>query len=130
LQVFTRAISSPDAAQLTKASQDCFYPAWSSDGATLYYTSGGNLWSVPSAGGTEQLVLERAAPATVHPDGKTVVFARDQKLWVTPLSGGTVKEFWHGPTAGSPGNPNYGPHFSPDGSMVAVIGGAGEIWLL
>jgi serine/threonine protein kinase len=130
LQVFTRAISSPDAAQLTKASQDCFYPAWSSDGATLYYTSGVNLWSVPSAGGTEQLVLERAAPATVHPDGKTVVFARDQKLWVTPLSGGTVKEFWHGPTAGSPGNPNYGPHFSPDGSMVAVIGGAGEIWLL
>jgi Tol biopolymer transport system component len=85
--------ASSDAAQLTKATQDCFLPSWSRDSTTLYYISGGNLWSVPSSGGAAQLVLKHADSATIHPDGKTVVFARNGRLWVASLDGAPAKEF-------------------------------------
>ena len=129
-QVFTRAVGSPDAAQLTKATQDCSSPSWSRDSTTLYYISGRNLWSVPASGGAAQLVLEHADGATIHPDGKKVVFARNGKLWVASLDGGPVKEFWAGPVQTGGHGIFGGIRFSPDGATVAADAGSGEIWLL
>ncbi|HUA62097.1 MAG TPA: hypothetical protein VML19_25290, partial [Verrucomicrobiae bacterium] len=126
-QVFTRSVGSSDAAQLTKATADCLDPLWSGDGAAVYYISGGSLWSVAASGGAAQLVLEHADFATIHPDGKTLLFARGGKLWVTSLHGGEAKEFR--PEIAQSRVFSW-PHFSPDGSTVAVFSNAFEMWLL
>ena len=120
-QIFTRALGS-DAAQLTRSEQDCYYPFWSPDGAIVYYLSGGNLWSVPAAGGAAQIVYRDLSDAALHPDGKTLAFVRDRKIWIGPLNGGVAKEFWQGPASGSL-------NFSPDGSKLAAIG-IGSVWVL
>ena len=118
LQVFTRGIGSSDAAQLTKASEDCFRPFWSPDGESIYCVRADHdLWAVPASGGTEQLVLEHVDAAAIHPDGKTLAFARDGKLWLAALLGGPAKEFWSGPL-GAP-FPFTSMRFSPDGSNLA-----------
>jgi len=51
-QVFTKAIDSPERAQLSHAADACYTPFWSPDGSTIYYTSHGDLWSVGASGGT------------------------------------------------------------------------------
>src|SRR5215469_10511907 len=89
MQVFTRALGS-DAVQLTTAEQNCSSPFWSPDGAILYYLSddilsGSNLWSVPAAGGTAQIVYRDVTAAALHPDGKTLAFDRGTKIWIGSL---------------------------------------------
>ena len=113
MQVFTLPAGTPDAVQLTKADQNCSSPFWSPDGASVYYISGGSLWSVSAAGGSSQKVYEDVTAAALHPDGKTLAFDRGRKLWVGSLKGGEIKELWRGPT-------NGGLSFSPDGSKLAV----------
>jgi len=120
MQAFTRMAGAPDAVQLTKATQNCFFPFWPPNGASVYYMSGGSLWSVPAAGGSEQIVMDGVDFAAIHPDGQTLAFNRNRKLWIGSLNGGQPKEFWPGPT-------NGGLSFSPDGSMLAV-GSIGPIW--
>ena len=121
LQVFTRTLGW-DAAQITRAEQSCDLPFWSADGATIYYLSGGNLWSVPAAGGAAQIVYRDVTAAALHPDGKTLAFDRGRKIWIGSLNGGGVKEFWQGPT-------NGGLNFSPDGSKLAT-NSIGPVWVL
>jgi serine/threonine protein kinase/Tol biopolymer transport system component len=120
LQVFTRMAGAPDAVQLTNARQHCSLPFWPPDGASVYYISGGSLWSVPAAGGAAQMVLEGVDAAALHPDGQTLAFNHDRKLWIGSLRGGASKELWAGPT-------NGGLSFSPDGSMLAVDS-IGPVW--
>ena len=63
------------------------YPAWSHDGATLYFTSNRkgvfSLFSKPSNGtGTEGLVFAGAtttSPTSVSPDGTWLLFERSGK---------------------------------------------------
>jgi Tol biopolymer transport system component/predicted Ser/Thr protein kinase len=117
-QVFTRVLGS-DAAELTHAGQDCLIQFWSPDGAVLYYVSAGNLWSVPSAGGTAQTVLENVTGAALHPDGKTLAFVRGSTLWIGSLGGGDARKFWSGPLGGSTAGGST-LAFSPDGSKLAV----------
>jgi Tol biopolymer transport system component/predicted Ser/Thr protein kinase len=128
-QVFTKALGSPDAAQITHGSTDCRAPFWSPDGATIYYTSDEGLWSMPASGGTPSLVLEHADEATMGPDGKTVAFVRGGMLWVGGLGDTTPpREFGVAPFS----NAGVGsPRFSPDGSKLAVLAGSGSaLWIL
>jgi len=121
MQVFTRRLGS-DAAQVTRAEQDCDSPFWSPDGAIVYYVSGGNLWSIPAAGGAAQIVYRDVAAAALHPDGNTLAFKRGRKIWIGSLNGGDAKEFWQGPA-------NGGLNFSPDGSKLATDS-IGPVWVL
>jgi Tol biopolymer transport system component len=124
MQVFTRLLDGAEGVQLTKADHDCTPPFWSRDGATIYYVSGGSLWSVPAAGGAAQMVLEGVDFATLHPDGKTIAFERGGKIWIRPLNHGEEREFWPGPVS-----VNLGFTFSPDGSKLAVPD-VDPLWLL
>jgi len=108
------------------------YPAWSPDGATMYFSSSRSgvlsLFSKPSNGtGTEGLIVAgdtATFPTSVSPDGSWLLFERAAKdtgidLWVLPLKQ-------------APGGPNPEPRpfletpfwerngqFSPDGRWVA-----------
>ena len=124
MQVFTRLLDGSDGVQLSKADHDCTAPFWSRDGATVYYVSGGDLWSMPAAGGTPQMVLEGVGFAAIHPDGKTIAFERGRKIWIRSFNGGEEREFWPGPVNFS----SVSFSFSPDGSKLAVSDI--ESWLL
>jgi len=126
LQVFVRGIGSPDAAQLTKASEDCVDPFWAPDGELIYYLTARTLRTVPASGGADQLVLEHVDAAALHPDGKTFVIARDGKLWLAPVRGGPLKEFWPGPLIAPVPFTNM--RFSPDGSYLA-FNNTTTVWL-
>jgi eukaryotic-like serine/threonine-protein kinase len=124
LQVFTKAVGSPDAAQLTHATNDCAGPFWSPDGTAIYYGYRGGLWAVGASGGTPELVKDNAEAATLHPDGKTLVFRRGSKAWIGTLKGSEAREFWE-----APHRPVVWRQFSPDGSKVAVID-AQDLWIV
>ncbi|MGD0049895.1 MAG: protein kinase [Bryobacteraceae bacterium] len=123
-QVFTKALGAPATAQLTHATDTCSNLFWSPDGVTIYYISHGDLWTVGASGGTPELVMEKASPATLHPDAKTLVFNRDGRTWAGPLQGGTPKELVLAPH----GNVTS-IAFSPDGSRLAVIADK-KLWIL
>ena len=126
-QVFTKAIDSPDAAQITHSAAPCDAPFWSPDGSTIYYHSSNGMWAAPASGGTPDLVLDKVQAATIHPDGKTVAFIRERKLWVGPLKGGPPREF---------GKASFHDlrfarvRFSPDGSKLGVFGVGDAWWVL
>jgi Tol biopolymer transport system component/C-terminal processing protease CtpA/Prc len=74
------------------------YPAISPDGSTLVFSYRGDLWTVPSTGGT-------ATPLTLHDaqdtmpvwshDGSKIAFASDRydnfDVWVIPATGGAAR---------------------------------------
>ena len=103
-------------------------PAGFSDGSAIYFTSGGSLWSVESAGGTPDRMVEGAAGGyAVHPDGQTILFLRGG-VWIAKR-GETPREFAvPEDVAASGGRRLIG--FSPDGSMVACIVAGRHLWLL
>jgi serine/threonine protein kinase len=128
-QVFTKALGAPDAAQLTHAPDNSGFPFWSPDGGTIYYRSGhervgGDLWEIGASGGTQKLVMEKAAATALSPDGKTLVFERDGRIWASPIKGGAPKELWRSPAIGL-----FILKFAPDGSKLAATDG-GELWTL
>lgn len=70
-------------------------PAWSPDGARLYFRSDNRIMSIPAAGGPAESIAETGggrAPA-ISPDGRWLAYARvksqqivDYDIWVTELS--------------------------------------------
>src|SRR5436309_2836039 len=74
------------------------YPAISPDGQTVLFEYKGDIWSVPSAGGTAMpLTLSESyefAPVWSH-DGRTIAFASDRygnlDVFVMPATGGEAK---------------------------------------
>ncbi|MEP6961001.1 MAG: protein kinase, partial [Acidobacteriota bacterium] len=124
-QIFTRAVGSPEASQITRGNRGAVYPFWSANGASIYFALGDELWVVGATGGTPDRVLEHATTASLHPDGKTFAFLRDSKFW-TMQRGGTATEIPLPPEAeGS----RVMAGFSPDGTKLAVLIKQ-ELWLL
>jgi len=126
-QVFTRALGTPDAAQLTRSPKAATNPFWSPNGATIYYRSDGAVWSVSVAGGTPERVLTDAESAVIHPDGKTLAFVRDRKLWLSDDRDRVPHEFGQLPFSFS--GREFLAGFSRDGSRLAVLQ-SGELWIL
>ena len=83
LQIFTRRISSPASARVTRAAYDCRHPFWSVDGKRVYYVSRARdrdgIWSVGAAGGTPQVVVEDAMRGAMSTDGRMLAFLRDEQ---------------------------------------------------
>lgn len=98
------------------------YPTISPDGKTIVFTYKGDIYQVPSSGGT-------AAPVTLSdaydfmpvfsPDGKTIYFASDRygnfDVFSIPLQGGTTKRL----TLHS--SNDYPQCLSPDGKRILFI---------
>jgi WD40-like Beta Propeller Repeat len=81
-QVFARTVESPHAVQITRGQTSAGNPRWAPDGSAIYFTSGGSLWAVGSAGGTPDRVVENAGGGyAVHPDGQTILFIQGG-LWL------------------------------------------------
>ena len=82
LQIFTRRLSSPTAAQITRSPYDAKFPFWSADGRTLFYiTLAGDrdgIWGVDAAGGAPRNIVENASRGAISPDGATFAFLRDE----------------------------------------------------
>ena len=127
-QVFTRAVGSPHAVQITRGEVSAGNPRWSPDGSAIYFTSAGSLWAVGGAGGTPDRVVEGAAGGyAVHPDGQTILFIRG-RLWLA-RRGESPRAFQvPDEVAVSGGRRLIG--FSPDGSTVACLVAGQQLWLL
>lgn len=93
-------------------------PAFSSDGARIYFTSTrepAGIYEVAALGGDERLVLAKANAPNPSPDGKYLAYALDNKTWTMPLAGGAAVEI-------APNN--FGVTWSPDGErLLAADGG-------
>jgi Tol biopolymer transport system component len=73
-------------------------PAISPDGATIVFASGGDLWSVPAAGGDAHLLVsDPATESRPHwsPDGKQIAFVSNRTgtgdIYVLTLESGEVR---------------------------------------
>lgn len=128
MQVFTRAVGLPDAAQITRGTRPAFNPSWSPDGATIYFTSPGGLWAVGSTGGVPERVFEHAGDYAVHPDGRTILFLRDSSMWIgTP--GQDPRELALPEALASTAGPRALIGFSPDGTKLALLS-PGTVWVM
>ncbi|HSK13245.1 MAG TPA: hypothetical protein VK907_08510, partial [Phnomibacter sp.] len=95
------------------------YPAISPDGSTIVFTYKGDLYRVPSTGGTATLLTMHEAHdhnAVWSPDGKQIAFASDRygnfDVFIMPATGGEAKRL----TFHSAGEVPFA--FTPDGKSV------------
>jgi tricorn protease len=95
------------------------YPAISPDGQTVVFSFQGDLWRVPSDGGTAmRLTAHEAydAHAVFSPDGRQLAFASnrfgDDDIFIMPAEGGAPRRLTHASSTDTPGA------FSPDGRTL------------
>lgn len=74
-------------------------PSLTPDGATIYFAHQGDIWKVPTTGGTAVRVTAMDGNETsprVSPDGKWLAFAGSQEgnanVYVMPLAGGPIRQ--------------------------------------
>ena len=102
---------------------------WSHDGRSLYFPRHGDLWVVPSAGGTPTPVWttpEREFDFALSPDGTRIAFVRSSEqgandLYVRALTGNGETRLAHD------ANGISGIAWSPDGSYLSFTAGARTI---
>jgi eukaryotic-like serine/threonine-protein kinase len=147
-QIFTRTLGSSMPTQVTRLPKDCFFPIWSPDGRQIFFTSGAStfgrstldLWSVGSAGGIPNLVLENVRQATLSPDGRALAFIRGAagtgfgELWISSPPGSPPRRYTEPPLADPKYSFGSSVHFSPDGSKLGAsllsLAGKTEFWIL
>lgn len=74
-------------------------PSLSPDGSTIYFSYGGDIFTVPASGGVALKLVTMAGNETcpkVSPDGKYLAFCSNEQgnynVYVVPVSGGDVKQ--------------------------------------
>ncbi len=87
---------------VTSMASDLYFPTKPSltpDGSIVYFAYEGDIWKVPTAGGTAVRVTAMDGNETsprVSPDGKWLAFAGSQEgnanVYIMPLAGGPVKQ--------------------------------------
>ena len=129
LQVFTRGLGAALRTQITRTRFDCHDPFWSHDSSRLFFHSlaGGkdSLWSVSSAGGAADVVMEGATRAALSPDDRTLAVFREDadtsvgmSLWFASGSGRDAKKFTRPPFDRVVSDALL--RYSPDGSKLLV----------
>jgi tricorn protease len=104
-------------------------PALSPDGATLAFDYNGDIWTVPTAGGTARQLTQnpgRDRQPRFSPDGKEIAFVSDRdgspQVYVMPAQGGSPRQLTHH-TAGYTLE-----EWSPDGKSLLVSGQRDHFW--
>jgi len=104
-------------------------PTLSPDGATLVFSWGGDLWSVPTEGGAARRLTVHNGQDTnpvISPDGETIAFTSDRgegrQVHVMPLEGGTPEQLTYH-TEGYSIEDWY-----PDGRSLLVRGNRDHFW--
>ena len=134
-QVFTKSFASSMAHQVTDSRFDCTDPFWSPDNTRIFYQSlardSESLWSVSSAGGPPELVVENASRAAASPDGGTLAFFREVDTQQSLLAGTRLTIWIASPTGTDLRRYAQAPfdtrtfvdgalRFSPDGSRLLI----------
>lgn len=89
--------------------------AWSADGARLYYSGDGGIFSIPASGGTPTLESDAFAASAldVSPDGKQLAYGvNGSGLYLLDLAAHTSRELNEDGSA---------PAFSSDGKRLAFV---------
>jgi eukaryotic-like serine/threonine-protein kinase len=96
LQIFVRRLADAVATQVTRGRFDAEEPFWAPDSRALYFISaageGQALWTISSAGGRAELLLENVNHAAIDPSGRRFALVRSdttmhQQLWWASAAG-------------------------------------------
>ena len=133
--------------QLTTEGSANKYPAWSTDGATIVFSSNRTgtfeLWMMRADGGAQaQVPTERPGGKAVpqlSPDGTTIVFAYvdpaigHPEVWSVSANGGDAQRLTTTPKAEAGPTRSLLPHFSPDGRRIVYAStksASSQVWIM
>ena len=100
LQIFSKDVALRTTTQMTHQKDWCYWPAWSEDGAHIFFQSGGSLYSVAVAGGQPQRLLTGVSRAAISSDGRSLATiergadGRAQLAFSTPI-GAPLRVYAH-----------------------------------
>jgi DNA-binding winged helix-turn-helix (wHTH) protein/Tol biopolymer transport system component len=123
---------------LTRASDATFSP---DSRSVVYATSRGDLYRIPSEGGTPSLIVSSSngEPADTEeldlsPDGHTIRFTRDNKIWEVSSSGSNLRQLLSG---WQPALAKCCGRWTPDGAFFVFVAGppplqheVGTLWAI
>jgi len=138
--LWTIAMGSTDARQITQGGEDERAPAIAPDGRTIafYSTRSGHqdIWLVPATGGTPRKLTDRANAqddfrfaAAWSPDGRQIAYVSNtadywhDDVWIVDVLSGAARQLSKGLMASST------PSWSPNGQSIALLGTSkSEYW--
>ena len=102
-QIFTRAVDSAGPLQVTHCSRPCTGPAWSADGARLFFLMDQSIWSIGAEGGEMDRVIEGANGFGLSLRGDLLAFVRQEfnpthaSVWLSSPPGAAPVRYSPGP---------------------------------